>query len=188
MIYEFDGMTTEQYNSEDRKNFYDYMTSRGFLIDKQPINVILNDNEIELYLYIEYLNMSDYGDYDEHIVSMGVIPSFESLSKTNQVKILDQFSNEDKMYFEKHANELLTDIIDYGFNISLKTETVIESEVKYTIESAITTRYGVKGLIGFELDKRVNMIGNTGWDLLESYCNDVDIIQIALNRYNNNEE
>ena len=59
-----------------------------------------------------------------------------------------------------------------------------ENEVEHVIKSAKATYTAVTGLIGFELDKMRNRIGNTGWDLLDEYCNDADILQVALNRYN----
>lgn len=39
-------------------------------------------------------------------------------------------------------------------------------------------------LIGFELDRYVNRIGNTGWDFLSDYCEDQDLIKLAIARFN----
>jgi hypothetical protein len=92
---------------------------------------------------------------------------------------------EDREFYKNNTDALLPDIISYGFGITLRSETVENPEdVEDKVNSAIAVRHGVSGLIGFELDRYVNRIGNTGWDLLADYCNDEDIIKKALARYN----
>ena len=180
--YEFDGMSTEQFNPQDRELFTEYYN--GVLVEKEPFTVELDDKEVQLHLYIEHIDMSEYKDTDDQIISIGVVPAFESLSEKHQEDILSQFTDEDQEYFKNHTDELLQDSISYGFGITLRSETVKEDDVENKINSAIAVRHAVSGLIGFELDRYVNRIGNTGWDLLADYCNDEDIVQKALARYN----
>ena len=182
MTYEFSGISTEQFNPQDRELFTEYYD--GTLIEKDNFTVELDNKEVKLHLYIEPIDMSEYEDTDDQIISIGVVPAFESLSEKHQQDILGQFTEEDQEYFKNHTDELLQDSISYGFGITLRSVTVKENDVENKINSAIAVRSAVSGLIGFELDRYVNRIGNTGWDFLADYCNDEDPVKKALARYN----
>ena len=183
MKYEFDGISTEQFNEQDRQNFMEY--NEEYLIDKTPFTVELDDKEVQLHLYIEDLDVAEYGDgTDEHIISIGVVPAFESLSAKHQEDILSQFTDEDREFYKNNTDCLLFDSITYGFGITLRSETVKNpDDVEYKVNSAIAVRSAVSGLIGFELDRYMNRIGNTGWDFLSDYCMDVDLIKTAMARF-----
>ena len=180
MTYEFSGISTEQY--EDIKEFMEYQDN-GLIIETVPFTVELEDKEVELYLYIEDLDMAEFDTVTDHIVSIGVIPSFDSLSKDSQESILDQFMPEDRDKMLEDKESLLFDIFLYGFHLGLRSETVKQEDAEKTVESAIAVRRAVSGLIGFELDRYMNRIGNTGWDFLDDYCNDKDLLQMALARH-----
>ena len=180
MKYEFAGISTEQYT--DIKNFIEY-EDNGLIIETEPFTVELDDKEVKLHLYIEDLDMSEYDNTDEHIISVGVIPSFDSLSKKNQDTILEQFMPEDRESMFEDKDSLLFDIFLYGMHVSLRSQTETDSDkVEHLVKSAIATRHAVSGLVGFELDRYQNRIGNTGWDFLGSYCTDLDLINTALAR------
>ena len=179
--YEFNGISTNQY--EDIKDFIEYQ-DQGLIIETVPFIVELEDKEVELHLYIEDLDMGEYGEDTGHVVSIGVIPAFDSLSKKSQDKILDQFMPEDRASMLENKDSLLFDIFLYGMHVSLRSQTEEdEDKVEHLIKSAIAVRRGVSGLIGFELDRCQNLLGNTGWDFLDDYCCDKDLIQTALARY-----
>ena len=184
MKYEFSGMTTEQdLTGYDKYNDF-YELYETVLIEKTPFTVELDNKEVKLHLVINDTDMADFDDSTDHIVSVGVIPDFESLSEKNQDSILSQYSEHEQIELKQDKAQLLYDIFEYGFNITLKSETVKDpNKVDYKINSAIATRYAVSGLIGFELDRYVNRIGNTGWDLLDSSCNDADLLNTALARH-----
>lgn len=179
MQYEFAGISTEQYT--DIKEFIEYQDNE-LIIETVPFTVELEDKEVELYLYIEDLDMSEFDTVTDHIVSIGVIPSFDSLSKDNQESILNQFMPEDRERMLEDKESLLFDIFLYGYHLALRIESVKEEDAEKTVESAIAVRHAVSGLIGFELDRHMNRIGNTGWDFLDNYCTNKDLLQTALAR------
>lgn len=179
--YEFAGMSTDNYT--DIKEFIEYQDN-GLIIETVPFTVELENKEVELYLYIEDLDMSEYDTTTDHIISIGVIPSFDSLSKDSQENILSQFMPEDRESMLENKESLLFDIFLYGYHIGLRSESVKEEDAEKTVESAIACRHAVSGLIGFELDRHMNKIGNTGWDFLSSYCEDTDLVKTALARFN----
>lgn len=182
MKYEFDGISTEQFNEKDRELFTEYYD--GTLVEKDSFTVELDDKEIKLHLYIRDIDMSEYDDTEEHIILIGVVPTFESLSEKNQQHYLKQFTEDEREYYKKHADELLQDMISYGFEITLRSETVTDlNEIEHKINSAIAVRHAISSLIGFELDRYVNRIGNTGWDFLADYCEGRDLIELAKARF-----
>lgn len=187
MTYEFNGISTEQFNEQDKQNFIEYDYGEKYLIEKSSLTVELENKDVQLHLYIRDIDMSEYEDTNEHIIEIGVVPSFESLSEKHQEDILSQFMEEDREYFKNNTGSLLPEIIFYGLGITLRCETVENPEdVEDKINSAIAVRYAITGLIGFELDRYVNRIGNTGWDMLNEYCCDVDSLQTVLARYKEN--
>ena len=179
--FEFSGMSTD--NFVDIKEFIEFQDS-GLMIETVPFTVELENKEVELYLYIEDLDMSEYDTTTDHVISIGVIPSFDSLSEKNKETILDQFMPEDRERMLEDKEMLLYNIFTYGMHVSLKAETVKESEAEHKVQSAIAVRHAVSGLIGFDLDRYQNRIGNTGWDFLSSFCEDTDLIKTALARFN----
>ena len=182
MRYEFNGISTEQFNEQDRELFTEHCEE--YLIEKEPFTVELDSKEVKLHLYIEDLDMAEYGDgTEEHVITIGVVPAFESLSEKHQQYILEQFTEEDQEYFKNHTENLLQDSISYGFSIPLRSETVKADQVEHTINSAIAVRHAISGLIGFELDRYINRIGNTGWDFLANYCEELDLIKTAMARF-----
>lgn len=181
--YEFNGMTTESYNQQDKEQFVEI--SDNLLIKKVPFTVELENKDIELYLYIEDTDMSEFeNDNTNHIISIGVIPSFNSLSTDNQKTILEQFSEDEQERIKADTLALAYEGYLYGYQLSLRSETITEDTIDYKIKSAIATHTAVEGLIGFELDRCYNRIGNTGWDFLDDYCNDKDLLAMAMDRYN----
>lgn len=183
MKYEFDGITTESLVEPSTEDFYEMYNET--LIEKKPFTVELDDKEIELHLFIEDTDMAEYEDTENHIITIGVVPAFKSLSKDHQDDILNQYDiAEDREKLKEDIAWQLEDAISYGFGLPLRTVTVTNpDDVEYTIKSAIAVRHAVSGLIGFELDRYMNRIGNTGWDFLADYCTDKDLLQMAMARF-----
>ena len=181
--YKFSTMTTEQFNEKDMDNFTNHFDT--IWISKEPFKVELDTKEIELHLFIEYLDMSEcIADCNTQEISIGVIPTFNSLSDNHKNDLLRQFSEEDREQYKANPTSLLYDILVYGLKITLHTETTEDlNKVDHLIKSAVAVSPCVSGLIGFDLDKMQNRIGNTGWDLLSDYCEGADLIELAMDRY-----
>ena len=181
--YKFSTMTAEQFNEQDMDNFTNYFDT--VWISKEPFTVELDTKDIKLHLFIEYLDMSEcIADCNTQDVSIGVIPTFDSLSKKHQDSILNQFTAEEQEHYKDNPTALLYDIMTYGFKITLHTETTEDlNKVDHLIKSAVAVSPCVSGLIGFDLDRMFNRIGNTGWDFLSDYCEGADLLQLATDRY-----
>ena len=181
--YKFSTMTAEQFNEQDMDNFTNYFDT--VWISKEPFTVELDTKDIKLHLFIEYLDMSEcIADCNTQYVSIGVIPTFDSLSDKHKNDILSQFAEEDREHYKNNPTTLLYDIMTYGFKITLHTETTENvDDVDHLIKSAVAVSPCVRGLIGFDLDRMFNRIGNTGWDFLSDYCEGADLLQLATDRY-----
>ena len=181
--YKFNTMTTEQFNEKDMDNFTNHYDT--IWISKEPFKVELDTKEIELHLFIEYLNMSEcIADCNTQEVSIGVIPTFDSLSDKHKNDLLSQFAEEDREQYKANPTSLLYDILVYGFKITLHNETTEDlNKVDYLIKSAVAVSPCVSGLIGFDLDKMQNRIGNTGWDFLSDYCEGEDLLKLAMDKF-----
>ena len=181
--YKFDNMTTETLNENDRQEFQE-IEYENTLVKTNPFIVELNNKKVKLHTYIKDTDMSEYGDSNEHIIELGVVPDFKSLSKNKKEDILSQYTDDDKEYYKKNTDALLMDVLMQGYFITLHTETTTdENEVENLINSAIAVHHCVEGLIGFDLDKYQNRLGNTGWDYLEDFCNGKDLIKLAMKRF-----
>ena len=163
--YNFCGISTNNELTDRINNMFEEYYD-GTLIKKKPFKVYLDTKEISLHTYIETTYMSEYSDDDNScIVTLGVIPNFNSLTDKHKENIIIQYNDDDKKY-----------ILDYGLSIPLHSATVEPDILEHTVNSAIAVHYGVEGLIGFYLDKILNGIGNTGWDLLSDYCEGADLL------------
>ena len=181
--YKFSTMTTEQFNEKDMDNFTNHYDT--IWISKEPFKVELDTKEIELHLFIEYLDMSEcIADCNTQEISIGVIPTFNSLSDKHKNDLLRQFPEEDWEQYKANPTSLLYDIMCYGFKLTLHTETTEDlNKVDHLLKSAVAVSPCVSGLIGFDLDRMQNRIGNTGWDFLSDYCEGADLIELAMDRY-----
>lgn len=185
--YKFSTMTTEKFDEQDMDKFTNYFDTTW--ISKEPFTVELDSKEIELHLVIEYIDMSEcIADCNTQEVSIGVIPAFDSLSDKHKNDLLSQFTAEDREQYKANPTALLYDILCYGFKLTLHTETTEDlNKVDHLIKSAVAVSSCVSGLIGFDLDRVFNRIGNTGWDFLSDYCEGADLLQLASDRYNRKE-
>lgn len=182
MTYKFSTMTTEQFSEQAMNNFENYFEQ--VWISKEPFTVQLNSKNIDLHLFIQHIDLSEYTEYMQlHEISIGIIPSFNSLTEENKMGVLSQFPKELQDSVKANPKALLYDIMLYGLNLTLHTEiTQNINEVDHIIKSAMAVSPCVSGLIGFDLDRTFNSIGNTGWDFLSNYCEGIDLLQLAKRR------
>ena len=121
------------------------------------------------YRYLITANLwDDENGNDMWYVTLHLVPSPQSLCKEKVDSICD-CCGVDKSEL-KHS-----DINDYGCTVDVATETTSEQDPQHLIDLASSIVPAVDGLRGFFLDKRINAIGTTGWDILQSAINGVKI-------------
>lgn len=100
-----------------------------------------------------------------------LVPCADSLNKDKRSSVADCCGvNEDEI--------TINDISSYGCNVCMGTEVVDNEDIEDTYLDKIASVYEViDSLRGFYLDKYVNRIGNTGWDMLDDFINGNDFIK-----------
>ena len=97
--YECKGMSTEQFNPQDREKFWELYN--GTLIEKEPLTVWLDDKEVKLHLYIEDVDMSEYDDTEEirsRMDDYAIVRYW--CEKEKRSKIKDRLKKMTKKYFK----------------------------------------------------------------------------------------
>ena len=181
--YKFSSMTAERFDEKDMDNFTNHFDT--IWISKEPFKVQLDTKDIELHLFIEHEDMSGYTDNcNTQEISIGIIPALDSLSGEHKNDILSQYPAGKREKVLANPTALLYDIKGYGFGLTLHAETTEDlNEVDHLIESAVAVCPCVSGLIGFDLDRVFNGLGNTGWDFLSTFCEGTDLFKLAMDRY-----
>ena len=123
------------------------------------------------YRYLITANL--YADYDEDdkdawYVTLHLVPSPQSLCDEKAESVCNCCGVD--------RGELThSDINDYGCVVDVASDKTSEQDPQQLIDLAATIAPMVDGLRGFFLDKRVNLIGTTGWDILQNCVNGVKI-------------
>lgn len=133
----------------------------------------------------EFLADDEEGHNDVH-VELYIVPLPEYLNSKIKEEIMDYMGVEEIDVY---------DIISYGscpcldedcltLNDDAEFYDVTENqEVVKMLNACATTCEAINNLRGFYLDRTWNLIGNTGWDLLDNMINGEDFITKAFNRH-----
>ena len=149
-------------------------------------------HDVDDDLYFEYKYVVEIYDMDEltgedtgdYSVSLLLVPTFESLCKEKREGVLDCTGvDEDSV--------TLYDVISYGISVPLGNVSVKHNGksmdkcegLQEKLRAIANVFESIDGLRGFYLDRYVNRIGTTGWDLLHDYVNGKDFIKATLDRY-----
>lgn len=121
------------------------------------------------YRYLITANLYDYEDgTDRWYVTLQLVPSPQSLCEEKAEGVCECCGIE-----RSELNH--SDIADYGCYVPIASDKTSEEDPQQLIDLAATIAPMVDGLRGFFLDKRINVIGTTGWDILQNCVNGVKI-------------
>ena len=184
----------------DKKNwtdlFEEYYNDCGELVafSKEVYEHGFDDEDYYKFKYklcIKVMAMSEFvaededGHNDVHF-ELSLVPLPEYLNSKIKDEIADCMGVEEIDVY---------DIVSYGccpyldrdcltLNDDAELYNVTESEEVIRMLDACATASGtINSLRGFYLDRAWNMIGNTGWDLLDNMINGEDWIKKALDRH-----
>ena len=114
-------------------------------------------------------------DDKEFILELKLVPEFKSLSPKHQASVLSCCGIDE-------AEVNAWDVSSYGLNVMLASEECHYDELDAKLEAVANVFESINSLRGFYLDRYVNRIGNTGWDLLFDFINGEDYVKAALGR------
>lgn len=188
------GITPKKHN---RTNWKDYWEIEWTTDDE----IIFKSKEIYKYDFEEdamkfdyhlvlHLEVLEIEELNEQIYStLYLVPTAEYLDpkKVQQVckdyDVKPHMIDFDMMHSEFIFPMLVQEIIDIEKiqEFSEKDEYI----EKYLLSSSIASE-NINRMLGFYMDKIMNMIGTTNWDLLHSCLEDIDPFKVALDRISNN--
>lgn len=128
------------------------------------------------YMYgIAAYRYEDGNDNSIHtFYTLYMIPTFSSLSKNRQDRVIDFSGVED-------PNTM--DVFDYGISLVFARENTIGEYDKSIMDKIASIVDTIDSLKGFYLDKAQNRIGTDGWMMLDDYINDVDFAKATLEKF-----
>ena len=144
---------------------------------------VFNDGDMVFYESKETFHHDENGltfDYKFAIVgeycegtlyySLGLVPCANSLGASKRLEVASCCClDEDEL--------TIYDIWSYGCNIYLGCESEEGEEFNDEYFSLIASVFEtINSMRGFYLDKYVNRFGNTGWDMLNDFVNDVPFL------------
>ena len=172
--------------NKSKKSFGGITPSQIESVDKLFELDFDNEERIEYYSKNEYHHTEDDGlnfDYrylitanlwndgygrDKWYVTLDLVPSPQSLCDEKAESVCQCCGiDRDEL---NHS-----DINDYGLGVILACQTTSEKDPQQLIDLASSIVSAVDSLRGFFLDRRINAIGTTGWDILQNAINGVKI-------------
>lgn len=162
----FGGVTPGQI--EDASNTFDCLLDDSERIELVSKNEYHHTEDDELTFDYRYLITANRWDGEKWYVTLQLVPSPQSLCE----KVADSVC---KCCGVDRDEMTHTDIADYGCAIDVATETTSEEDPQQLIDLASSIVSAVDGMRGFFLDRRINLIGTTGWDVLQNAINGVKL-------------
>lgn len=186
MTYSFGGVSTDSGTEKFLDHFEEIC--EGFFQSKKVFHHDVDDGFDFKYRYCVAITDMEEIDADDHriAVEMYLVPEFESLcdKRKDDVREASCFDYEDE--------PTPYDVARYGVRILFGDETVGNpdskpydecSKVEGILAAIANTYETADSLRGFHLDRYVNRIGTTGWDLLEDFLHGADFVQATLARH-----
>lgn len=199
MAFQFANISTESINAallNEKFNKYEYGDTDVFYISKEifhhdPENQ--DDWDFEYRYGIRVVDWQEYGDVYQFSVELHFVPLTENISSKLSGMGYDYENINDYL----HSNDYVVDAISEGYTIQFGREDIdygkdcleeeysnASNEANSKAEIAANVFVCINSMRGFYLDRYVNRIGTTGWDMLNDWVyGKGDYINATLARY-----
>ena len=143
-----------------------------------------DDLKFDYRYVIEVVDLGDWtGEDGKVLINLQIVPEFSSLCEKHKSALLASYGVDGK--------ELTShDVASYGLEVTVGSETFEittsldrSRKVKLALDTIASVFESVNSLRGFYLDRYVNRIGSTGWDLLRDFVNGDDYVQATMERF-----
>ena len=135
-----------------------------FLVDKK-----FNNGEFDYYLVINFINMEEArGEEQEnkYVVEIhAVAPSELSKEQIESAFESAGIDEKTKKRLMKNPKDMVEVLDDYGTFALMDSDS--GNDAKKLMTEAKKQIPVIEGMFGFYMDKRMNAIGNTGWDFIK---------------------
>ena len=143
--------------------------------------------EISYHFYLNFLGNEKVG----YVLELNMMPTLKHISTNKLKEIADDYNisirelNEYDVLSNNWIPLLTSETIEFDIisDLSWYSEGIID-----LIEVATCVIPNINNLLGFYMDRSVNMIGTTNWDLLKDLLFDEDPIKKTFNKLKKGEE
>lgn len=143
--------------------------------------------DYHLILHLEVLEIEKLNN--QIYVTLYLVPTAEYLDPKKVQQVCKDYDVRPYMIdFDMMSSEFIFPILAQE---TIDIENIQEFSEKdkyieqYLLSASISSEH-INRMLGFYMDKIMNMIGTTNWDLLHSCLEDIDPFRIALGRISNN--
>ena len=121
---------------------------------------------------------------DDYFIDLMVVPTYDSLGNKHKKCVLEYGSVEE-------CDVNIYDVVTEGFSLSIGSKSLPtdgtpmdEHEGVLSVLDSIASVFElINSMRGFYFDRYVNRMGNTGWDFLNDYINDIPFTDSLMKRY-----
>lgn len=188
------GITPKKHNRIDWKDYWEIewiIDDQIILKSKEKYKYDFEEDDMKFdYHLILHLEILEIEELNNQIYStLYLVPTAEYLDpkKVQQVckdyDVKPHMIDFDMMHSEFMFPMLVQEIIDIE-----KIQEFSENDnyiQQYLLSASIASEV-IQSMLGFYMDKVMNMIGTTNWDLLHSCLEDIDPFKVSLDRISNN--
>lgn len=143
--------------------------------------------DISYHFYLNFLGNEEVG----YILELNMMPTLDHISTNKLKKIADDYNipirelNEYDVLSNSWIPLLTSENIDFDIisDLSWYSDGIID-----LIETSTSVIPNINNFLGFYMDRAVNMIDTTNWDLLKGLLFDEDPIKNTFSRFKKGEE
>lgn len=187
-------ITPKQHNRTDWKDYWkiEWTTDDEIIFkSKEKYKYDFEEDSMKfdyhLILHIEILEIEELNN--QIYSTLYLVPTAEFLDPKKVQQVCKNYDVKSHMIdFDMMSSEFIFPILTQE-TIDIKNIQEFSEKDKYIEQyllSASIASEVINTMLGFYMDKIMNMIGTTNWDLLHSCLEDIDPFNVALDRISNN--
>lgn len=163
---------TETVQVDDRHFVYKNLEAKPVMYIKGK------ETEIPCAIVKETLDMEEMvrNPPDKYSTTLYLVP--EEISEEHKEDVMTSMGITEEMWENKNVR--VSTIADYGLGVPVWSQS--GEDISEISEDADSTAPAIQGLVGFFLDKPINRIGSTGWDVLKDAVANESYIDAGLER------
>jgi hypothetical protein len=190
MKHEIFGISTDMDIKFDEK--FEVIYDSGETMIAQSKETFTHEEEGLNFKYKYVIEVADGNTWDgenNYYIELSVVPTFDSLCNKKKEYLLDSACVEE-------CDVNIYDVFNEGYSLFIGYEKYPTNdipmdehkEVTSALDSIASVFETINAIRGFYFDKYVNRIGNTGWDFLNDFINDIPFIDSLNKRVEAGEE
>ena len=183
------GITLKENNSMEKESYKDYFEELWYddenlllkFKEKFSCDFFGNDKSIDYHFYLDFTGNDEIG----YCVGLNMMPTLKHIFPSKLLEIAKDYNilAKDLNDYDVFTNCLIPILCQQNIDFEItEGSTWYTNEIIELLETATVVIPHINRLIGFYMDKSINGIGTTNWDLLEDLLYNEDPFRKSLNR------